>query len=491
MYTSQTRVEFHDLLHAIPSLCNGRLSQKDVSDALFMYLMKLRTAKSNNEIASYFKVSHDTVSKRIQLARDALKTDIVPKYVNYARSRADLHTHKTILSHKLFDENNTGPIHMILDGTYIYVEKSKSHGFQKSTYNSHKKRNYVKVMVGTAPDGLIIFTEGPFKAGENDATITVKLIRENIPALQNFQPEDVIIVDRGFRDCSSDLINNGFIVKTPACSPSNSQLTTEEANYTRLVTRVRYDIERMNGVMKNTWKSFAQVWETRLIPVLMTDFEVAAALINRSKKSLVQNQNAESIANRMLERVNLKNELSGYVASVEFKKILLKKDFNLLTDLTQFPKLTMDDLYTFSCGPYQIEQARYYANDHSNAHENNFQVFNISNVLLRTNNNHTSTKHPEGILLMTRQISRFVSGTKYRSYVLFDPAGTDFRSILEYCCECKVGRRTVGCCSHVMTIIYYLGFAHYFEGITKVAKHLDHVFDRQSCENEENIDLDE
>lgn len=83
----------------------------------------------------------------------------------------------------------------------------------------------------------------------------------------------------------------------------------------------------MNGAMKNTWKSFAQVWETRLIPVLMTDFEVAAALISRSKKSLVQNQNAESIANRMLERVNLKNELSGYVASVEFKKKFAEKRF--------------------------------------------------------------------------------------------------------------------------------------------------------------------
>ncbi len=34
-------------------------------------------------------------------------------------------------------------------------------------------------------------------------------------------------------------------------------------------------------------------------------------------------------------------------------------------------------------------------------------------------------------------------------------------SILGYCCSCTPGLRTVGCCSHVATLIWYLGFRRY------------------------------
>lgn len=409
--------------------------------------------------------------------------------MNVARSREDLLAHKTSLSRSLFDAGSVNSIHIIMDGTYLYVEISRSHSFQKRTYNSHKKRNYVKVMMGTAPDGFIIFAEGPFTAGENDATITSQLLQKNIPALTNFQPEDVFIVDRGFRDCKTELMNNGYIVKTPACSPSNTQLTTQEANQTRLVTRVRYDIERMNGVVKGMWKLLGQVCESQGIPAMMDDFQIAAALINRSKKSLVQTENPEWIANRMLSRMNLANELSKFVSKDSFKKKISRKEYTMLTDLLIFPQLTMHDLYRISCGPYQIEQAKCYGYDHLEAHGNNFEVFTFSNAVLDSVDKNLLKDAPNAVLVMAQQKSRFVSSSKYRSYVLFDLDGTDYNCILEYCCECKVGKRTVGCCSHVMTIIYYLSFAQYNNGIPKIAKHLDNVFDRYSCENEDCDDV--
>ena len=34
-------------------------------------------------------------------------------------------------------------------------------------------------------------------------------------------------------------------------------------------------------------------------------------------------------------------------------------------------------------------------------------------------------------------------------------------SILGYCCSCTPGLRTVGCCSHITTLIWYLGFGRY------------------------------
>lgn len=492
VYTAHSRTDLSQLLLEVPSL-NVHLNSDQAADALFMYLMKLRTAKSDTEIGFLFNVSRDTVARRIEMARKSLKRDVVPKYVNREWSRDELIAHKTVLSHKLFDDGNQCTAHIILDGTYIFIEKSKSHQSQKGTYNSHKKRNYVKVMVGTAPDGFIIFVAGPFMAGANDASITSTLLSENIPALKNFQPEDVAIVDRGFRDCVVDLVNKGFIVKTPACSALGTQLTTKEANKTRLVTRVRFDIERMNGVMKNTWKTFGAVYESQKVPVMMTDFEIASALINRKKTSLARTDaSSELIAARMLSRLDQPNELDEVIRKPYFKKFR-QKEFILFENPSLFPKLTMDDLFAISCGPYQIEQAKYYGRSHLEDHNNQFEAFTLPDDVLRANSDLSKLLANEGnaVLIMTSQKSRFVSTTVHRSYVVFDPFVLDYQSILHYCCDCKVGRRTVGCCSHVMCIIHFFGYAQYNGGIAKVAKHLENIFDRESCEHEENVDLDD
>ncbi|CAF0859191.1 unnamed protein product, partial [Didymodactylos carnosus] len=35
------------------------------------------------------------------------------------------------------------------------------------------------------------------------------------------------------------------------------------------------------------------------------------------------------------------------------------------------------------------------------------------------------------------------------------------KTVSGYCCECPNGNRTVGCCSHVPSILWYLGLARY------------------------------
>lgn len=97
-----------------------------------------------------------------------------------------------------------------------------------------------------------MLAEGPYEATKNDAQITKDILNSNIKELYNYGPGDIIFVDRGFRDCQTELMNMGFVVKMPVCQPSNIQLTTNEANNTRLVTKIRYKVEHLNGMMKNT-----------------------------------------------------------------------------------------------------------------------------------------------------------------------------------------------------------------------------------------------
>lgn len=219
--------------------------------------MKMRTGRTFESIGHVFHLCKTNVSTKVAAIRDMLFTTIVPKYLTYERTRENLLSHKTEISHILFDEHaNANQAHVIMDGTYIYIEKSKDHVFQKATFNNHKKRNYLKIMMGTAPDGEIIFADGPYPAVDNDAKITQHMLQNDVMGLCGFQTGDIVIVDRGFRECLADLMNHGFIVKCPACS-EQKQLTTMQANTSRLVTKVRYDVERVNGMMKMCGKSSA------------------------------------------------------------------------------------------------------------------------------------------------------------------------------------------------------------------------------------------
>lgn len=66
---------------------------------------------------------------------------------------------------------------------------------------------------------------------------------------------------------------------------------------------------------------------------------------------------------------------------------------------------------------------------------------------------------------------------QYQIVVLIDKNGTGRTSILQYYCNCKVGSRTVGCCSHVMSLLYYVAYAPHHGGVKEVCKHLSDVFE--------------
>ena len=48
--------------------------------------------------------------------------------------------------------------------------------------------------------------------------------------------------------------------------------------------------------------------------------------------------------------------------------------------------------------------------------------------------------------------------------------GTDYNSIQRYCCDCPNGDRTMGCCSHVAAIIYYLSYGRYLSKTLRPAE---------------------
>ncbi len=93
----------------------------------------------------------------------------------------------------------------IWDATYIYKEKSQSYDFQTVVFSAHKHRPLLKFMIIHATDGYIIDFVGPFLCHgvNNDAMIQENILINNQVICGWFNQDNIMVVDRGFRDSLS------------------------------------------------------------------------------------------------------------------------------------------------------------------------------------------------------------------------------------------------------------------------------------------------
>lgn len=484
--TGLTPEQFNDLYSSLPSLHNVFDCCSKSSDALYMYLMKMRTGIPDEDIGNTFKLSRTTVGRRVKEARNALEKDFAKKYVNFLPTREHLISESTTLSQTVFCGNQSKAI-LICDGTYIYINKSRNYEFQKATYTDQKKRNFIKVMMIIAPNGTIVYALGPFPANANDA----KILRENYENSRVFNTMkrgDILLLDRGFRDCVEFFENLGFDVKMPKLVQNSSkkgQLTTLDANETRLVTANRFAVETRNGHLKTIFKIFNMVWGSLAIPHLMTDVTICTALINRYHKTFEPNKGiAEEIGTRMLRRVNLENTLSKVVFTNKFDRIL--KQFVLFEDFDTLPSLNGLDLIWIALGKYQIKQAESYCSRHIKDCDGQFNVFALPDQLCES---FFASSYPDRSLkvLMVQIKSRYRSQKYYNAFVLVDVFGEKENVVLGYCCECYNGLRTVGCCSHTMCLIWFVLYSKN-RLIPNPAGFLDNYFSQDIEISDQNID---
>ncbi len=125
-------------------------------------------------------------------------------------------------------------------------------------------------------------------------------------------------------------------------------------------------------------------------------------------------------------------------------------------------------------GTYQLKQARSYYAEHSKAN-GRFEIQLCRHVGPLSLSSH-GLQAEDPMLIRGRIHSRFWNQTKYLIYVLVDKkmSGTD--SIIGYCCQCKNGLRAVGCCAHIMTVIWYLRYGRYLSEIKSPGKQFDDFF---------------
>lgn len=478
---------FNDLVTMLPSLqsfFSGDL--KKTTKAITMFLYRMRTASTYESMAISFELSVKTVMKYIDAARNSLQTDFVPRFLGFENHGRDfLLNCTTEMARQLYCGNDNQKIVIVADGTYIYCNKSKNFDFQRETYSDQKKRNFVKPMVFVTTDGTYDVL-GPYAAGQNDASIMKTIFQTHEEIMTVMKESDILLLDRGFRDCIDFLREKGLDPRMPEFvhkADRSGQLTTKKANVSRLVTACRFVVESRNGDIKMIWPIFAQTWNSYDLKHMMTDYRIGAALINRFFQKIESNRyDAPELATAMLSKMGDKNEFSDITSSFRFQKEV--RLFEEIDEKTyNFPLLTKDDLKKISLGSYQIDQIAPYCSEVI-GQNGKFAVFVSPENILRSYFGGIIEHHNiiEPVVFLTVFASRFRKRVRYNVYILVDVAKAGHESICGYSCECRHGLRTVGCCSHIMGLIGYMGYFRNNEReLKKVAAFLDRFFNAGEC----------
>ena len=414
-------------------------------DALLLFWAKLKTNISWPQLSALCGLNKQKVSRTFHKVLNALNETLVPQYLGTQHlSRQEAISHNTIFTQTFYGDNVT----LILDGTYIYIQKSDEHQFQRSSYCGQKKRNYLKFMSIVLPDGYVVDSIGPFFGSDNDAKITKQILTTVDDIKQWLQENDVIIVDRGFRDVLQLLKSAGYDPKMPSYLPKGqTQLTTESANEDRQCTKTRWVVESYHGRLK-MWRIFReQLTSNYFVKVIKELVRITTACLNGIRGPIHKSTPDRALKDQLLasEMKSRMTLISPLAERVKSEPDLSRKANAVWKRLDaadiDFPLLDLEYLETVACGSYQIKQASGYIAEHF-TDAGNYEVwaYNHSQDLIRG------------------QIrSRHKSQTKYNVWVQFD-AEDKANPVKDYFCQCPAGSRTVGMCTHTASILYYLGY---------------------------------
>ncbi|XP_023940272.2 uncharacterized protein LOC112047391 [Bicyclus anynana] len=464
-----SKEKFNILINEVPRIAELRKG----SVGLASLLMKMRTGDSDERISTLVQVPRRTLEKLMDRIREILCQDFVDRHLGISHmTRDELIQHNLIIPKGLFASDNNAIV--ICDGTYIYINKSANYKFPKETYSTHKYRNLLKPFLIVASDGYILDCFGPYKATTSDAVIMNNLFNNENSALRlYFRNDDAFILDRGFRDIISLLEGCGYRPFMPeSLLEGEHQLTTAQANRSRCVTICRWVVEVVNGYFKRDYKLLRQEYFHRSLPHMMQNFQIAAALINKFGVRLRDNEYASEIITIIRQNMLLENNLAIMVEALNMNRrssnfINITADRNNIS----FPELEYRDLILVALGTYQIRQARSYYGEHIRFHGG----YRIEVCSERLPSEYNLRGSDDTTLIRGKIKSRHVSRRQYYVYIIIENNVNGRGGIKEYYCSCLVGKRTVGCCAHTMTLIWYLGWARRQENITAPAGFLDEI----------------
>ncbi|CAF3882825.1 unnamed protein product [Rotaria magnacalcarata] len=404
LLTSLSRDNFNDFIQIISSSTIRPSCNRSIRTAVGIYLCKLRLGISNRLLACMFQIADKrTVSRIINSTRQAIVKSFVPDNLGFGHvTREDvIGRHTTIIARELMcggDSTDTAII--IIDGTYLYIQKSRNNEFQRKTFNLYKKRSLLKPMMIVTTTGYIAACIGPFISdfNNNDAAIMKDILLRNTDHILSWLKEhDILVVDRGFRDSI--------------------------------------------GVMKALGLEAAM---PTFLGGRQSDMSIACALINHYQPPMTRSKlEDEEIGVQIMQLRQQKNKIQLLLEENNLIKwFSLWEIINHTEIIDGFRIITQDDLGDLTFGVFQLKRACSYA-------EERCSTTNLTGDVAYSV--HRCKIIPNLIRIPTQ--SAHSNRVTYHPTIHF----TD-QAILGWWCDCFTGARFLGCCSHIASAIWFLSY---------------------------------
>lgn len=166
-----------------------------------MLLIIFRNNLKQSFVGFLFGTTQQVVSQAIESVSQALIDDFVRQNLGYYHLTRDeiINLHSRPLVNKALQEEENR-MRLVADCTYIYIEKPGDLDIQRKTFFLHKKRNLYKFQFITSTTGKIIDVDGPYfcDIANNDASVLSHHF-QNSDILLLMEPEDILVVDRGYQ----------------------------------------------------------------------------------------------------------------------------------------------------------------------------------------------------------------------------------------------------------------------------------------------------
>lgn len=217
-----------------------------------------------------------------------------------------------------------------------------------------KKRSLIKPMVMVTTTGYIVTIFGPFfsDSRNNDASILKSVMLNNYEDILTWiKDDDIMIVDRGFRDSLGVLQALGInAAMPPFLGPNRRQLDVNDANRSRFITKLRWVVESVNARLKR-FRWFSQTIQNSALPSVSDFVAIVAALVNCFHVPMVTaSPDDDNVVHRMNNLLTQNNALHDRL----IEENLLRSGAWQATDVDSlaepFPELSLDYIRSLTLG---------------------------------------------------------------------------------------------------------------------------------------------
>lgn len=267
--TGLTSVLFEWLVTKITGSLERIIQKLTLEDHLLVILMKLRLGLSNTDLAYRFKVSKTTISNILRSWVPGMALVLKPLIKWPSKGAILKNMPKTF-------KWNFKNCRCIIDCTEIFIARPSNLTARAQTWSNYKHNNTIKYLIGITPAGAISFLSPGWGGRVSDKQIT-----KESGFLELLEPRDEVLADRGFliRD---ELAAYGATLRIPHFTKGKKQLSAQEVDTSRQLSRVRIHVERVIGRWKN-FKILQTVIPVSQVNMLDDVVTVCGALTNLCK----------------------------------------------------------------------------------------------------------------------------------------------------------------------------------------------------------------